>query len=274
MTKLKISIITIAYNAVDYIEGTIRSILNQNYDNIEFILVDGGSNDGTCEKIEKLLPEIKNKCVDYSYTSEPDNGISDAFNKGIQRATGDIVGLINSGDGLMPGALCFINENWRSDDQIVYGKTLAIDEKYNLKYLREIPDNVDLDRMVYNGLIFTHQSAFVKRSIYTQYGLYDVTFKYVMDSDLFLHFYYDAHVKFRYLDFVLVSMLCGGISARISKNMIKEQIRISQKYGGYSAKIIWMNSIKEVPKTFIKDIIRRYPSIWYKIIGANRNYKE
>lgn len=101
----KISIITISYNSQKTIEKTILSILGQSYRPLEYVLVDGGSKDGTIELIKKYIPELEKAGIEVNYKSEPDKGISDAFNKGIQRSSGDIIGIINSDDQLMDEAL-------------------------------------------------------------------------------------------------------------------------------------------------------------------------
>lgn len=274
MTEVKFSIITISYNAGSDITDTIESVLNQDYDNIEYIIVDGNSTDNTTKIIESYIPVLREKGITVKYSSEPDSGISDAFNKGIKKATGDIVGLINAGDGLMPGALKYIAEHWQDTDQIIYGKTVAVDKKNNLKYLRYIPDNLDLSRMVYNGLGFTHQSAFVKRDVYEKFGLYDVTYKLVMDSDLFMHFYYDENVNFRYIDCNVVFMLCGGISTKISLPLIKEQIRISEKYCGYSKLRIIVKHLLDIPGNFLKNILKRNKRVWKYVVGERRILKD
>ena len=91
----KISIITISYNSKNTIEKTILSILGQSYRPLEYVFVDGGSKDGTINLIKKYIPELEKAGIEVNYKSEPDKGISDAFNKGIQRSSGDIIGIIN-----------------------------------------------------------------------------------------------------------------------------------------------------------------------------------
>lgn len=265
------TIITIVFNDVLHIKKTIMSVLSQNCSIIEYIIVDGCSTDGTVEIIKKLRPQIERKCKKFVFITEPDKGISDAFNKGINHASGDIIGLINSGDGLIPDTINFLNGKITEEDDIVYGKTLAVDEKFGLEYLREIPSNVDMSKVKYNGLCFTHQSAFVKKRIYDMYGMYDLNYRYIMDTDLFIRFY-ESGVKFRYIDSVLVSMLCGGISSYNTKKIVEEKIRLSKKYNGASAIKIWIEYYKEKPIVFIKNLIRRYPEVFYKLIGEERRW--
>ena len=126
--------------------------------------------------------------------------------------------------------------------------------------------------MKYNGLIFTHQSAFVKKSVYDKYGLYDITYKYVMDSELFIKFYNEG-VKFRYIDELVVSMLAGGVSSKATHKLLKEELRLSKKYDGYSAFQMYYRWIKGSPRRLFVNIAKHFPKLWYKMIGKDRIYK-
>jgi glycosyltransferase involved in cell wall biosynthesis len=273
MKNIKFSIITISRNAEQEIEDTMQSVLKQTIPPYEYILIDGVSEDNTVSVIEKYLPILEKKGIIVKFISEKDHGISDAFNKGIKMASGDVIGLINAGDGLLPYTLERLEKVFQEDWDIVYGKTLCIDKKYHLKYLRTIPDNLDLSRMKYNGMVFTHQSAFVRKTVYDQYGLYDMEYKYVMDMALFLHFYENG-VKFHYVDITLVSMLAGGISSKPSRTLLKEKIRLSKQYGGYSAFQLYCNVIKGWPKRQVVTLLKHFPTLWYRAIGRNRVWDE
>lgn len=265
------SIITICYNAELEIEDTLKSVYEQQYMNYEYIVIDGKSSDNTMAIIKKYQSLFENIGIKITCVSEKDMGISDAFNKGIKLAIGDYIGLINAGDRLMPNSLTAINNFLDDNDEIIYGKTLFIDKKRNLKYLRPIPLNLDLSMMKYNGLVFTHQSAFVKREVYEKYGLYNLSFKIIMDWDLFLTFYNNG-VKFRYCNKVIVAMLAGGISTLGTYSMLKEEIRLSKKYKGYpSYKIFLKWLFKYNFLRIIKDVVKTFcPWAWYKLIGKDR----
>lgn len=274
MKRLKFTIVTISYNAEKEIVDTIESVINQDYRPLEYVFVDGGSTDKTNEIIKGYINIIKEKGIEVKYISEPDDGISDAFNKGIQLSSGDIIGLINAGDGLYKKPLEHLATVFsKSNSEIVYGKTVCVDKKNGLTYLREIPCGVDVSRIKYNGLIFTHQSAFVLRSVYERYGYYDTSFKIVMDTDLFAKFV-ECGVKFEYTDEILVSMLAGGLSSKPSLRLIKEEIRVAEKYGGYSSKRIYFNWIKGLPRHYLVRIIKKFPKLWYLLIGKERNINE
>lgn len=115
----KLSVITITFNSVKTLERTIESVLNQGYENLEYIIIDGGSTDGTQEIIKKYKKVLGFWC------SEPDKGISDAFNKGIKAATGDLIWIINSDDGLMPGAVNALMRQYSPEIDVYRGKNCA-----------------------------------------------------------------------------------------------------------------------------------------------------
>lgn len=263
------SIVTICRNAENEIASTIDSILNQDYEKIEYIIVDGASTDRTNEIIRSMEQKIRDKCLRFVYISEPDQGISDAFNKGIAEAQGEIIGLINSGDTILPGALRVLDETFTEETDIVYGNTVFVDKTNNLTYLRKKPENVDCSRFAYDGLVFTHQSAFVKKKLYEEVGLYDVNFKLIMDTELFIRFYRHG-AKFQYIDRNLVSMLAGGISSRAGKRMFQEKAEIGRRYGGYSRGMLILRYMGKIPVGWIKSCLRKNKKLWYFLIGRKR----
>lgn len=268
--KRKISIVTISYNAENEIEETIKSVLQQHYRPLEYLLIDGASKDRTPVIIKNSIKKMQHVGIEVKYVSEPDNGISDAFNKGIHLSTGDIVGLINAGDGLCADALEKVGKAFEElDADIIYGNTVCIDKKNKISYLRQIPKGIDVKRIKYDGLIFTHQSAFVRKEVYEKYGLYDTSFKHVMDSDLFAKFA-ENDVKFCYINETLVSMLAGGISSKPTLKLVRENIRVAKRYGGYSAFKIYVRWIIGLPRSYVVAIIKKCPFLWYLLIGKER----
>ena len=159
----KISIITISYNSKNTIEKTILSILGQSYRPLEYVFVDGGSKDGTINLIKKYIPELEKAGIEVNYKSEPDKGISDAFNKGIQRSSGDIIGIINSDDQLMDEALMKIADAFTPTVDIVCGDCLWIDAERNLQYIRK--SKMQLKKLKYE-MVLMHPTCFVRRTAY------------------------------------------------------------------------------------------------------------
>jgi len=218
---MKISVITISYNAEDTIEKTLKSIENQSYNNIEHIIIDGGSKDSTLEICNSFSHEAK-------IISELDNGVYDAFNKGLKLATGDVVGFLNADD-------TFYNENSIQDivdafsineTDIVYG---------NLDYVNEESKVIRnwISRPYEKGLLkkawkIAHPSFYCKKEVYDRLGGYNDSFKIAGDFELCLRFLEINQVPSFYLNKKLVKMLVGGISNSALKSkwiIFKEDLR-------------------------------------------------
>ena len=212
----RVSIITIVFNGEKYIEQAIQSVLQQTYPLIEYIIIDGGSKDGTLSIIKKYENRI------YKWISEKDEGISDAFNKGIKLATGEIVGIINSDDWYEQEAVEKVVKSFPGND-IVFGdlrlwKNSAADFvlKGNREYLEK-------------EMTINHPTVFVKRDCYEKFGLFSKNYKCAMDYELVTRFKANG-CTFGYVPGVLANMRWEGISD--TKWMIgcKETLAIKNKY--------------------------------------------
>ena len=199
----KISIITITYNSEKTLEETIKSVISQEYDNLEYLIIDGGSTDHTLDIVNKYRENID------IFVSEPDNGISDAFNKGIQKATGEIIGIINSDDILLPKALLTISEYYTPDIDIYSGNVLMWNDETNQTYVRK-PD------MEYKGVKqrfkACHPARFITRKAYKKYGTYSLEYSYCMDVDLLIRFYRHG-AKAIHIEKLLVKFRIGATSS-------------------------------------------------------------
>lgn len=219
---MKFSIITPVFNAVETIERTILSVVSQEIESeLEYIIVDGGSRDGTLEVINKYLGRID------ILISEKDKGVYDAMNKGISRATGDIIGIINSDDSYNDGALKIVEKTLTEteEDSIIYS---PIDNYYEGKYLHTfIPGT--LENLVFKFTI-NHPSCFVKKSVYELIGLFDLSYSIAADYDFIVRAY-TSGVKFRYVETPLVSYSLDGMSGKqINKfKQIRESWRVGSK---------------------------------------------
>lgn len=177
----KISIVTPSYNQDHYIEETIRSILLQNYPNLEFIIIDGGSTDNTVEILEKYDPWIS------YWVSEKDGGQSDAINKGWQKATGYLIGWQNSDDIYLKNAFFNVLKHYSSDIDIVMysGNVLTIDKNSDLlrksKFIKPT-----FKRVIYEGFILSSQGVFWVNSLKEKIGMMDAELNHAMDMDLYL----------------------------------------------------------------------------------------
>ncbi len=197
----KISLITVCYNDSDCIEETICSVLDQDYPEVEYIIVDGGSKDSTLDIIKKYNDRIS------QWISEPDEGIYDAMNKGLRLASGDLVGFINSGDTYAKGAIKSIAEEYdKYYPDILYGNTTVRYEDHE-EYV--CYNDLDYEKYFFGNLII-HQSIFVRTDI-SQNLPFDTKYKILADYDFFLK-QYCANATFRYIDKNIAYFKAGGIS--------------------------------------------------------------
>lgn len=228
----KISIITITYNSEKTLEDTIKSIISQKYDNLEYIIIDGGSKDKTLEIVERYKEYIS------YFKSEPDKGICDAFNKGILAATGDVIGIINSDDMLCQNALQFVAKSYSEDIDVYYGKGKRLyDDGHMDDYLPK-----KLSYLKY-GMALVHPSTFVTRIAYEKYGMFDLKYRACMDRELFLRIKSNGG-RFKYIDEYLSVYRMGGFSdENYTKIAVKERDELSIKYGA-NRFLIYLNSIK------------------------------
>lgn len=220
----RISIITITYNAEATIAETMLSVLEQKYRPLQYILIDGGSTDRTNEMISELMPRFEAAGIDVIAISEPDEGISDAFNKGIGYATGDVIGIINAGDSYACDVLEKVMEiDWDEIDMLC-GDVIWKDNDNGLEYVRRSDTNWSKLRFEMSVM---HPSCFVKSSTYIECGVFDVSFKYAMDYDLVCRFY-RKNRNIKYLPLVIANMRAGGTSDTDIVKIKSEILRINQ----------------------------------------------
>lgn len=233
MNKPKISIITITYNSEKTLEETIKSVISQDYDNLEYLIIDGKSTDGTLDIVEKYRNKIS------FVLSEPDRGISDAFNKGIKYATGEIIGIINSDDLLLPDALKTIARNYDSTVDVYRGNTIRWDDVNNIK-TRSIP-SMNFPAKSIKKRKICHQSTFITKRAYDKLGFFDINLKYMMDADLLIRLY-EAKTKWKYVNADLAISRSGGVTDRHSfwKKRHESYTIIKKNGGGDSYAFFYM----------------------------------
>ena len=177
----RISIVTPSYNQAQFLERTIISVLNQNYPNLEYMIIDGGSTDGSVDIIRKY-----DKYLTY-WVSEPDDGQSDAINKGFDISTGDILAWLNSDDMYLPGALFKVADMFRKcpDAALVYGDFIKVDAADRCIALRRQP-SFDYRICLYFYTIAIQPASFFGRKAFFEVGGIDTSLNYTMDYDLIL----------------------------------------------------------------------------------------
>ncbi|MBD1363997.1 glycosyltransferase [Mucilaginibacter sp. ZT4R22] len=206
MHELKISIITVCYNAESTIERCIQSVINQYYSNIEYIIVDGASSDATFNIINRYKGHIQ------LMVSEPDGGIYDAMNKGIAMATGQVVGMLNADDVFADngavGAIAAAFE--KKDNDILYADLNYL--KQNGSIFRKWRSGYYKEGIFNKGWMPPHPTFYCKRSLYELFGNYSPDFGTAADYELMLRFIHVKKASVFYLERVVVNMNTGGVS--------------------------------------------------------------
>ena len=214
MSSPYITIVTPNLNGERYLEQTILSVKNQSYSKIEHIIIDGMSEDSSLEIIKKYEDSL-------SWSSEKDHGISDAFNKGIERANGELIGIINSDDWLEPNAIQILVDTWQKspDFDVYYGKTKLIKKEKGKSWF--YPTNALAHIFLTVSMSIAHPSVFIKKSAYIQYGTFNDQYKLAMDYDLLLRFFLMG-CKFKFIDHHLVNFRMEGLSSSLYEKSLVE----------------------------------------------------
>ncbi|MCF6158622.1 MAG: glycosyltransferase [wastewater metagenome] len=205
-----VSIVTIVRNGVSTLEQTIQSVLNQTYDAIEYIIVDGCSTDGTLDIIRKYDNRLA------YWISEPDEGISDAFNKGIALSTGKIIGIVNADDWYELDTVDWVVRQFNKEyTDIIYGIVQCWDSNQKVKLVHAN------DALLTHGMTVNHATVFVSRSAYEMIGLFRCEFHYAMDYEWLLRAR-NRGLHFSYIEQCMANMRLGGISDRYLKQVLWE----------------------------------------------------
>ncbi len=219
-----LSIVTICFNNRDDIERTCKSIARQTWHDFEWIVIDGASTDGTLEILKKY-----EKFIDV-LISEPDTGRYNAMNKGVLRSKGKWLNFMNGGDAFHhPNVLQNLSEFLKNDEaDILYGNMNFITNKKEHQIVT-YPLNITDPNYFYDGCI-SHQSSFIKRSLFQQYGLYNENYKIVSDWEKWIVFSL-LKCKFRHINLTVADFYDGGIGSSPSPAHIKERETVQQRYG-------------------------------------------
>lgn len=225
---MKITIITIVYNRKDCIANCIRSVLNQSYTNIEYIVIDGKSTDGTQEQIKRYKENI-----DF-YISEKDNGMYDALNKGIALASGDVIGILNSDDLFHNNQTIekIVEAFHLSGADLVYAKGKFVDKNNVEQVKRYYPSASFNERYLTFGWIPLHTTIFVRKKIFEDYGLYNPEYKIASDYEISLRWFKNPKIKKFFLNEWVVKMRMGGLSTSpmLQVKKSREDLKIIKLY--------------------------------------------
>ena len=257
---MKISIITITYNSADTLSDTIESVLSQNHTDIEYIIVDGKSTDGTLDVIKSYGRYVT------KYISEPDKGLYDALNKGISMATGDIIGFVHSDDVLagkdVLQTIAETFETYQTDS--VYGDLVYVDRLDPFKVIRYWRSGkYDRNKMA-RGWMPPHPTFYVRREVYQRYGGFDTSYRISSDYDFMLRMLHKHRITSVYIPMILVKMRVGGESNRSLRNImrkIREDIRTMRT-----------NDLNYIPGILNKNLSKVRQFIPPKTVSSQINY--
>lgn len=220
--KPLISIITVVFNGEKFLEETIKSVINQKHDNLEYIIIDGGSSDGTLNIIKKYEDKI-----DY-WVSEKDKGISDAFNKGVKVAKGDYINFQGDGDGFYsPDSLEKVFQNINPHEDIFVSAMIQRispegEELYRSKYI----ENFDKKSLLFK-MSMPHQGLFTHKSYFEKYGLFDINNTFCMDYDHLLRAYHEFP-KVVTKDIIVAKWRADGLGNGRTLEIFKEYDKIKR----------------------------------------------
>lgn len=217
---MKISIITVSFNSVKTIRDTIKSVLNQTYQNIEYIIIDGNSNDGTVSIIKEYELAFQGRMC---WISEPDNGLYDAMNKGIKKANGEIIGIINSDDIYHRNDIIEKISNTfitYKDIQVIFGDVRFIRSDNLDKTIRYYSSKNFFPEKFRFGFMPAHPTFFVYKKFFEKFGYYKTNYQIAADYELLIRFLYVHRLKYKYIPIDFLKMRLGGRSTASLKNTI------------------------------------------------------
>ena len=252
---MNVSIITVSLNSADTIRDTIESVLSQTYAPIEYIVVDGASTDGTLAVIDVYRDAIS------TVISEADTGPYEAMNKGIDRATGDLIGILNSDDVYTgPDVIhkvvrCMTEQNTDG----LYGDLIVVDRLSSHKVIRYWKAGPYQQGSFKFGWMPPHPTFFVKKHVYKHYGSFNTTLKNSADYELMLRFIHKQQIKLSYIPEVLVYQRTGGLSNASLRNRLR---------ANREDRLAWtMNAMRPALFFFIRKPLSKIKQ-WLAVIGA------
>jgi glycosyltransferase involved in cell wall biosynthesis len=255
-----ISVITICYNSEKVIEKTIKSVFSQTFKNMEYVLIDGESNDNTIEVIKSYQKCFDESGVNYTWISEKDRGIYDAMNKGVAKSNGKWLLFLNSGDYLLNEAILeYIFNNYlrTANFEILTGRVNIVSHDYiNMGYTH--PNKKGNSQLLLKENCIAHQATFIHRDIFDRYGHFQ-NFKIMMDYEYWIRLL-SHDVKFSFINDIIANFINNGVSSNRDNYLtaLDEQLDILNSYG-YISK-------------YEKEMLRMYKKSLYKLKTIIRQF--
>lgn len=258
MNNPLVSIITVVFNGKKHIEQTIKSVLEQTYTNIEYIIIDGVSSDGTLDIIKKYETKIT------KFISEKDTGIYNAMNKGLALAKGEIIGILNADDYYYEKTIELVVRAFiKSEAEIIYGNLVKLRNFEDENYFKEITPNIAL---IEQTMPIFHPATFVKKEVYEKIGDFNEKYKLSADYD-FIYRAYNANLNFEYLPQPLTVFRIDGATSSNCKSY-KEGYEILFSYGSPYAK----QMKKLIYKCQLKNSLRFFVYLLLNLLGLEKWY--
>ena len=243
---MRVSIVTACYNRCATIRGAMESVLSQDYPDIEYIVVDGASTDGSLDIINTYKGRIS------MILSEPDDGMYEAINKGIRMATGDIIGLVHSDDMLYDNQVIsdVVRKFEETKADFVYGDGIYVNANNLSKVVRNWKGGGYHRWKVRFGWLPLHPTCYIRRDVMMREGLYDESYKIAADTDLLVRYLYKAQLKVAYLHRRIIRMRMGGLSTDSEKRklMWDEDVRLYKAHGFAAIPTKLMKMMWKIPQ--------------------------
>ncbi len=252
---MKVSVITATYNSAKTIKDTLKSLEQQTYKNIEYIIVDGASKDNTLSIIRSDCTRIK------KIISEPDQGIYDGLNKGVLAATGDVIGFLHSDDVFASADTIqqIVDTFLCNESDAVYGDLEYVSVADPKKVIRLWKSGNYTREKLKRGWMPPHPTFYMKRDCYKKLGVFDLSYKIAGDYDSLLRYLWAGNVSMSYCENVLVKMKVGGASNRSLKNIwLKscEDIRVLKNSGLSVMPALFWKNISKIPQFIFKSRLK------------------
>ena len=252
---MKVSVITVCYNAAPEIDETIRSVMVQDHADIEHIVVDGGSTDGTQAKIGRYA-----ECIAH-FVSENDQGVYHAMNKGLGLATGEVVAFVNAGDMMATRNTVsyMVNAFRQGNADVVYGDAIMVDPQDITKVKRFWKGGEYKRENFRKGWMPPHLGTYIRRSAYQRYGLFNTGLRVSADYELMFRFLYKHRLPARYVPKVLVRFRLGGVSNRSLGHVWRANLEVYRAWGMNGERVSPLIVLRK-PLRKLGQMLRRGPS--------------
>lgn len=232
--QILVSVITPCFNSVKTIRDTLESVLHQTYKNIEYIIIDGGSTDGTLRVIEEYTEAFQGRM---KVVSERDEGIYDAMNKGISMASGQLIGIVNSDDFYELDAVETMVDAMEIGQkyQILYGFQRCLEERKEVRVVLFHHDNLDQQ-------MITHPTCFVTKDVYKDFGMFDLGYRSSSDYEFMLRLFHVNKVQFKPVYKIISNFELGGMSS--SQKGVRETMKLYLQYGTIGKRKYWFQIMR------------------------------